>query len=68
MSLSVGTAKDSGARGGVAIVGEPERRDPTDIQLEIWGRDLELHGCQSQSAGNSEGLSVRPALVAIAKF
>lgn len=33
--------------GGVAVVGEPERRDATGVQMEdILGRDLELHRCQ----------------------
>lgn len=54
----------------VAVVDEPEKRDPIAVQTEgIIGRDLDLCGCQRiRRARNSDGSSMRQALVSIAKF
>lgn len=46
LSLAVGIVEEKWSRGGVAVGGEPERSDPTGVQIKrIWGTALELHGC-----------------------
>ena len=59
-----------GSRESGAVVNEPEKRDAAAVQTEeIIGRDLDLHGCQGiRRTGNSGGLSMRQALVSIAKL